>query len=110
MTHKYHAVATVIDGIRFASKAEARRYAELKLLEKAGKIAGLRCQPKYEIHPAFRVRGEKHRAIHYVGDFEYIENGVCIVEDVKGVETPLFKLKAKMFICRYPHIELRIIK
>lgn len=39
--HKYHAKPTTVDGIRFASKAEARRYSELRLLEKAGEIKNL---------------------------------------------------------------------
>jgi hypothetical protein len=109
---KYNARVTYVDGIRFASKAEARRYTELKLLERAGEITGLKLQPKFEIHPAFRLRGKRHQAVHYIGDFEYYQKGGFerIVEDVKGHPTDLFKLKAKMFMCRYPHIELRIVK
>lgn len=47
--HKFNAVKTVIDGHTFASKAEAARYAELKLLRRAGEIFELELQPKYPI-------------------------------------------------------------
>lgn len=43
--HKFGAVATVVDGHTFPSKAEARRYQELRLLEKAGQITKLRLRP-----------------------------------------------------------------
>jgi hypothetical protein len=108
---KYKSQPTVVDGIRFASKAEARRYGELKVLERAGRISGLRLQPSYELQPAFRdVRGRLHRAIRYVGDFAYVENGREVVEDVKGFATQAFAIKSKMFMARYPGIELRVVK
>ena len=48
---KYHAIKTVYDGITFDSRKEARRYAALKLLERAGEISDLRTQVKYELIP-----------------------------------------------------------
>lgn len=111
MGSKYNSVRTVVDGIAFASRREAERYAELKLLELAGVISHLRLQPRYELQPPFRdIRGKRHRAIVYVGDFSYTQNGREIVEDVKGFETQAFKIKSKMFMARYPHAELRIVK
>jgi hypothetical protein len=101
---------TYVDGIRFASKAEARRYTELCLLEKANKISFLTLQPSYELQPAYRLRGKRRQAVHYIGDFEYIENGNRVVEDVKGFETKDFKLKQKWFEFTHPNIELRIVK
>jgi hypothetical protein len=97
---KYHNVPTIIDGIRFASKAEARRYGELKLLRRAGEIEDYSLQPRFKLEPG----------ITYVGDFLVTEKGVTRVEDTKGVETQVFKMKAKMFRSRHPDIELRIIK
>lgn len=89
---KYRNVPTEVDGIRFASKAEAKRYGDLKLLQRAGEIAELRCQPRYEL----AVNG--HKVCTYVGDFAYItRTGMPVCEDVKGVETPEFKIKAKLF-------------
>ena len=46
---KYRNVKTEVDGILFASKKEARRYSELKLLERAGEIAHLELQPRIKI-------------------------------------------------------------
>lgn len=110
MAHKYHAVATEVDGVRFVSKAEARRYSELRLLEKAGAIQNLELQPSFLLQEAFTdAAGAKHRAIHYVADFRYREGGRLVVEDVKGVETEAFKIKAKLFRYRYRGIELRIV-
>lgn len=88
--NKYHAVQTEVDGIKFASKKEAKRYGELKLMEKAGVISGLTLQPVYKF-PALEYP-EK-----YVADFEYQENGKLVVEDVKGLKKSaaytIFKIK-----------------
>ena len=83
--HKYFARPTIVDGIKFASAKEARRYGELKLLEKAGKISALELQPRYKL-----VIEET-----YVGDFRYLENGETIIEDVKGYLTAAYKRKRK---------------
>lgn len=102
-----HNIPTVVDGIRFDSKAEAKRYGELKLLERAGAIKDLR------VHPTYKLAAR----ITYEGDFEYqvaVPDGFAslhtICEDVKGVETQVFKVKAKLFREKYPDIELRIVK
>ncbi len=100
MAHKYHAIPTVIDGIRFASKKEARRYQELKLLEKAGEIWELELQPKFPLivmplnqtHAALKV-GE------YRADFAYYDKrrrSHKTIEDCKGVKTETYRLKKKM--------------
>lgn len=96
---KYRAVPTEIDGIRFASKAEARRYTELKLLLAHGGIRNLELQPAY----AIVVNGV--RVGKYLADFRYEirEAGGWrqVVEDVKGVETALYRLKAKLVRALY---------
>ena len=110
--HKYGAKKTVVDGITFASKAEARRYAELKLLVRAGEISDLCMQPRYLLQKAFVDRaGRQIRAIEYVGDFEYRDHKThCLVcEDVKGMKTAVYELKRKMFLKLYPNIEHREI-
>ena len=109
---KYNAVLTEYDGIAFDSKAEATRYGELLLLQKAGEIMHLRTQPKYMLQAPFTDNsGAKIRGIIYVGDFEYVEepDAQMVVEDVKGVETAVFKLKAKMFKRLYPEYDFRIV-
>lgn len=50
--NKYHAQKVEFDGKRFDSRREARRYAELRLLERAGEITGLRTQVPFELIPA----------------------------------------------------------
>ena len=107
--HKYNAVAIEVDGIRFASKAEARRYQELMILQRAGVIADLVLQPKFLLQPAFVYAGKKERAINYVGDFSFVEDDKIIVEEVKGFVMPTWLLKRKLFLYKYPHIELRVL-
>ena len=92
MPNKYHNSKTSVDGIRFDSKREANRYMELKLLEKAGVIKDLRRQVPYVIINKSRYG----RAIKYVADFVYLENGQLVVEDVKGVRTPVYRLKKRL--------------
>ncbi len=103
---KYKAKKTVIDGITFDSKAEAKRYQELKLIERAGQIKHLSLQPRFTLQEGFVNihTGKKERAIEYVADFMYLENGVIIVEDVKGMKTSDYKIKRKLFIHQYQDI------
>lgn len=94
---KYRNTPTEIDGIRFASKKEARRYADLKLLERAKQIENLVLQPRYPL----TVAG-LHVAT-YVGDFQYdeVKSGRRVTEDAKGVVTDVFRIKAKLFHALY---------
>ncbi len=91
---KFGAIRTEVDGIVFASKAESRRYAELKLLEKAGEVFGLVLQPSWGIYANERTLKP---IAHYVADFSYTDkSGKLVVEDVKGVKTPVYRLKKKL--------------
>jgi hypothetical protein len=102
---KYRNVPTVIDGIRFDSKAEARRYQELELLQRAKVIRDLKRQVTFALY------GKNGAPIcRYRADFMYEESGKHVVEDVKGVATPVFGLKAKLFADNYPEIELRVVR
>ena len=110
---KYGAKPTTVDGIQFASKAEARRYGELKLLEKAGEIEDLELQPSFSLHAAsttgqFReavkaAAGTRNTLVgHYRADFGYLDyKRGRIVEDVKGIDTPLSKWKRKHVAAQY---------
>ena len=91
---KYKNVKTTIDGITFDSKKESARYAELKLLARSGLIQNLRLQVPYELIP--KQPGE--RAVKYIADFVYTENGETVVEDVKGVRTDVYRLKKKLML------------
>jgi hypothetical protein len=94
---KYGAKPVVIDGIRFASTHEGKRYAELKLLAKAGEINGLELQPKLNIWIGGKL------VFSYIADFSYSDRktGKTIFEDAKGVRTPVYKLKKKIIEAHY---------
>lgn len=92
MANKYCAKAVTVDGIRFASKKEAAHYGALKIRLRLGEISDLRLQPKFPL----AVNGVK--ICTYIADFEYTEvaTGERIVCDVKGVKTPVYRIKAKL--------------
>ena len=84
---KYGAVKTVVDGHRFDSKAEARHYTEIMLLLRAGKIAAIELQPGVRL-PC---------GVKYRGDFLLtMPDGSRVIEDVKGMRTPVYRLKMRM--------------
>jgi len=101
---KYGNQKTVIDGITFDSKKEGNRYAELKMLQMAKEISQLEVQPRFDC----RIRG-KH-ICNYFADFKYYDHkqNIWVVEDVKGVQTAVFKLKKKLVEALYP-IEIVIV-
>lgn len=111
---KYNNKKVVYDNIKFDSKKEMTRYAELKLLEKAKKITDLELQKKFIIQDKFKINGKTIRAITYNADFTYfttLDNKLHI-EDVKGsknIITEVFKIKKKLFEYKYKtEIELII--
>lgn len=108
--NKYRNKKVIVDEKEFDSKREENRYKELKLLERAGEIKDLELQPRFLLQDSFKKNGRTFRKIEYVADFKYIENGKTIVEDVKGIQTDVFKLKHKIFEKVYPDLELRIIR
>lgn len=114
MYRKYHNTKTVADGIKFDSKLEAKRYAQLKILERAGVIRALELQPSFELLPSFRKNGKTWRKTVYKADFRYIlcEDDKTIIEDVKGstaVITDVFRLKQKLFEYKYPNYTISIV-
>jgi len=98
---KYRAKPVVINGIRFDSQKEGRRYTELHTLLRADRIEALVCHPSYPLTlNGINLRHVKTgRQIRYRADFEYInEDGRTIIEDVKGVRTEVYKLKAAIML------------
>lgn len=99
--NKYRNVKCIYDGLKFDSKKEAQRYAELKLLEKCGAIQNLKTQVKFCIVP----KTEKNRrARFYIADFVYTEKGVQTIEDVKSPITrrnPVYSLKKALVLVNY---------
>jgi hypothetical protein len=93
---KYLNRKTVVDGVAFDSRAEARRWHELQLLMRAGEIRALRRQVSFELVPGVRLLGSPRAtpAVRYVADFVYTDaDGNTVVEDVKGLPTPVYRLK-----------------
>ena len=112
--NKYHVspkAERTINGITFASKAEAEAYGQLKIVELAGGISDLKLQPAYMLQESFVDRdGKKHRAIWYVADFSFVRGGHAVICDIKGMKTAVFNLKEKMFRFKYPDLILEVWK
>lgn len=106
--NKYFAKKTVVDGIKFDSMKESRRYTELKLLERAGKISELKLQPSFDL------KVNDVLVCKYVADFSYnvfeshetgslhvqAKRRETVIEDVKGMKNSgawrIFRIKAKL--------------
>jgi hypothetical protein len=93
--HKFNAKPSTYDGIKFASKKEQKRYLELRVLESAGDILFFLRQT-----PMHLTGGVK-----YVCDFLiFWADDTVTFEDVKGMRTPMYKLKKKQVEALYPII------
>jgi hypothetical protein len=109
MTNKFNARKVPLDGYVFDSQLEATRYGQLKQMVMAGEISHLSIHPKYVVLDDFSYRGKHTSGITYVADFEYLEKGIFVVEDVKGVETAVFKIKEKLFKNKFHNYDFRIL-
>lgn len=110
---KYKARKTEVNGVVFDSKKEADRFIELSLLQRAGAITGLKTQVKFELIPAqyewtinpktgATKKGKViERAVNYIADFVYTENGKIVVEDTKGVKTKDYIIKRKLMLHKH---------
>lgn len=102
---KYLNKLTEFMGMTFHSKAEKERYVDLLLMEKAGEIRDLKRQVVFELLPTMRGKYRTERAVKYYADFTYYKvnpdgRDEYVVEDVKGVQTDLYKLKRKLMLYR----------
>lgn len=107
---KYKSKKVIVDGITFDSQKEAKRFRELCLLERAGKITELRRQVKCVLIPAQYepdttgprggVRRGKliERECSYIADFVYVQDGKLVVEDTKGFRTNDYIIKRKLML------------
>lgn len=112
MRNKYGAKKVQLDGYTFDSQLEAQRWQQLQILLTAGAIRELSEPHKeYTIVDKTLVRGKWERAVKHEVDFDYVETTTHqhVVEDVKGYATAVWKLKRRLFVERYPHIEYRIV-
>lgn len=93
-----------MDGETFDSKAEYRRYCELKMMKSAGEIiSDIERQRKFVIVPK---KGKNPRVRYYIADFVYTNKyGEKIIEDVKSPITrknPVYSLKRSLVLWQYP--------
>ena len=77
----------------YASKKEADRAFFLRILVADGCIADLREQVVYELAPGVVIQGRKRPPLRYIADFVYQAHGKQVVEDVKGMITPVYRIK-----------------
>lgn len=119
---KYKNKKTVFQGITFDSKKEAQRYAELLILQRAGKIKNLELQKPFVLIPVqyetYERRGKDGKRLKdgkrcaeqscvYKADFCYTdENGRFIVEDAKGKRTKEYIIKRKLMLFVH-HIKVK---
>lgn len=88
----------------FDSAKEWRRNQELEALQRAGEISELSRQVPFVLMPSFAIADETTkqgfrtvREIRYIADFTYrLKDGTRIIEDVKGIQTDVFKIKRKL--------------
>jgi hypothetical protein len=93
LRHKFRAKPTELDGIKFASKKEAKRYRELKTLQELGEILFFLRQVPFHLQAG----------VKYVCDFlVFWTNGEVTIEDVKGIKTDMYIVKKKMVEATYP--------
>lgn len=95
---KYNNQPQVVGAEKYRSKKEMHRHAELKLLEAAGAISGLKREVVHILIKPVRIQGRLRPAIRYVSDFQYDDalTGKHIVEDCKGWRTDVYRLKRHM--------------
>lgn len=97
-----------VDGVTFDSAAEAYRWSELLLLQRAGLISNLRRQVRIELIPRFTRNGRPVLGVDYIADFAYLDqDGHEIFEDLKGHRTAVYIIKRKMLLYLKPEIDFR---
>jgi len=93
---KYNNVPTVVDGIKYDSKKEARHGQMLEAMQRDGLIRDLRRQVPYLI----QINGVK--VCKVIMDFVFTDgDGDTVVQDVKSAITrknPVYRLKAKLML------------
>jgi len=100
-----------LDGIKYDSKKEARRGAQLELLQKAGEIKDLRRQVPFVLLESFKDnQGNTERGVKFYADFVYFEGKFQIIEDVKSeitIKKADYIIKRKLFKMTYPEFIFR---
>lgn len=91
--HKFHNIPTEVGNAKFSSKKEARYYSQLVLGQRSGDVLFFLRQVPFHLSSGVR----------YVIDFvEFWKNGEVRFVDVKGVKTPMYKVKKKLVESEFP--------
>lgn len=99
-SRKYRNEPITVAGIHFASKLEAERFDQLRLFQQAGEVSWFIRQPRFDLAPG----------VQYVADFLVVwMDGRVQIDDVKGMETPAFRMKRKLMAERYPNVTITIL-
>ncbi|MDB2075649.1 DUF1064 domain-containing protein [Clostridium paraputrificum] len=107
---KYLSHKTVVDGITFDSKDEAKYYEALKIRKYRGEIQNFELQPKFTLIQGFKKNGKTYRAITYTPDFVIYHNDNSEEYiDVKGMTTQQGELRIKLFNHFYRDLKLSIV-
>jgi len=108
---KYGANKIVIDDIKFDSMLEANYYLHLLEEKNRGLILDFDLKPSFILQPSFKKNEKKFHQIKYIADFKvFLLTGEIIIVDTKGVITPDFKIKQKLFEYKYPDLSLKVLK
>lgn len=123
-------IKTTIDGITFDSKMESQYYLYLKELKAKGIVESFRLQPEFILQDKFMIvdgqvifgedpnfnkikrqtKAPTVQAIKYISDFEVVyADGHIEIVDPKGIATADFELKRKMFMCKFPDKQLKVV-
>lgn len=114
--NKYRNKKATYNDIQFDSIKEMKRYKELQILENIGEIHSLVLQPKFVLQESFKFKDETHQKIVYIADFQYVDTRTnkTVVEDVKGFETDVFRIKQKLLLKKFLDenidIDFKVIK
>ena len=104
---KYKSRKTKVDNILFDSIAEANYYKRLKLLQRSGEVKTFELQPTYILQDGYKRGKRKVKPITYKADFLVTySDGHQEIIDVKGMKTPVYRMKKKMLEYRYPDLEI----
>ncbi len=100
--NKYRNKKVEIDGVKFDSIKESRRYLVLKEALNKHEIGPITVHQTFVLQAAFEKDGKKYRPITYEADFTYQQNGITVIEDTKGFRTKDYMIKKKMLIKNLP--------
>ena len=108
---KYKANAIFIDDYKFDSMLEADYYLYLLDELQGNRIKGFELKPTFLLQPSFTKNDKRFAQIKYIADFQVTTlQGDTLIIDTKGMPTPDFKIKQKLFEYKYPDLSLKVVK